>query len=147
MPTKNFEDTVRFYEHQLPDGTSVWLPLVVVVLITPNRSRITLSMLFDTGASVTSLRADLYHLLGLTSWNQGRQVQTNTANGIANVYQYDDVTFEVFGKTITCPIQLIPMVPNPLFSGLLGRDTIFREFGFGFWESSHELFVTRNPQD
>jgi hypothetical protein len=37
------------------------------------------------------------------------------------------------------------MPPNPLFHGLLGRETVFNEFGFGFWESTHELFVTTSP--
>ena len=145
MPTKDFQDTFRFYEHVNPNGTSIWLPLVQVTLITSSGSRITLSLMFDTGASVTSLSAQLYHLLGLTSWDQGQPIQSGTATGTTTVYQYNNVTFEVFGKTITCPVNLIPMPVHPLYSGLLGRDTIFKEFGFGFWESTHELFVTSNP--
>lgn len=35
--------------------------------------------------------------------------------------------------------------PHPLYNGLLGRDTVFERFGFGFWESSHELYVTARP--
>ena len=42
-------------------------------------------------------------------------------------------------------VHLIKMPKNPLFMGLLGRDTIFQEFGFGFWERAQELHVTTNP--
>jgi len=145
MPFKNFDRTVKFYEGKSQNGTSVWLPLVDVTLMTPSNSRISLSLLFDTGASVTTLRADLYPLLGLRSWDEGLQVKTGTGGGEVDAYQYT-ATIEVFGKTIQCPIQLLPTLPNhPLFSGLLGRDTVFNEFGFGFWESTHELFVTDTP--
>jgi hypothetical protein len=146
MPDKNFEQVVRFYELQsVPAGPSIWLPLVDVTLITQAGSRINLPLLFDTGASVTTLRAEFYSILGLQSWDQGQKVQTSTAGGVKDVYQYV-ATLEVFGKTITCPIQLNDQLPsNPLFVGLLGRDTVFNEFGFGFWENTHELYVTGNP--
>jgi len=146
MPVKNFEQIVRFYEvPQAPSGTSIWLPLVNVTLVTPANSRISLSLLFDTGASVTTLRADLYPILGLQSWDQGIRVKTDTAGGITDVYQYN-YTLEIFGKTIDCPIHLALKLPNhPLFVGLLGRDTVFNEFGFGFWENTHELYITSGP--
>lgn len=145
MPSKNFERTVKFYEVKTQDGTSVWLPVVSINLITPNSSRISLPLLFDTGASVTTLRADLFPLLGLLSWDEGLKVQTNTCGGNVDAYQYT-TTIEVFGKSIRCPIQLLRTLPyHPLFCGLLGRDTVFNEFGFGFWESTHEIFVTESP--
>jgi len=146
MPNKNFEQVVRFYELQpVPAGPSIWLPLVDVTLITTAGSRINLPLLFDTGASVTTLRAEFYSILGLQSWDQGQKVQTSTGGGVKDVYQYV-ATLEVFGKTITCPIHLNDQLPsNPLFVGLLGRDTVFNEFGFGFWERTHELYVTGNP--
>lgn len=145
MPSKNFERTVKFYEGKDQDGTSVWLPLVNVTLITPSNNRVSLSLLFDTGASVTTLRADLYPLLGLSSWDEGLRVKTGTGGGEVDAYQYT-ATIEVFGKSIQCPINLLPTLPDhPLFSGLLGRDTVFNEFGFGFWESTHEIFVTESP--
>ena len=132
MPVKSFEQTVRFYEaHQDPNGPSIWLPLVDVTLITPQNSRISLPLLFDTGASVTTLRADLYPILGLQSWDEGQSVDTATASDIVTAYQYT-TTLEIFGKIITCPINLLPMPRHPLYVGLLGRDTVFNEFGFGF---------------
>jgi hypothetical protein len=144
MPAKNFERTIRFYQFQNQTGQSIWVPLVDVIFITASNSRIFLSLLFDTGASVTTLRADLYPMLGLQSWDQGQRVEIATASGLAIAYQYT-ATLEIFGKTINCPVHLTQMVPNPFFSGLLGRDTVFREFGFGFWESASELYVTTTP--
>ena len=144
MLSKYFEQTIRFYEQQV-NGNSIWLPLVDVILITPTNNRISLSLLFDTGASVTTLRAELYQLLGLNSWDQGQRVDTGTGGGVVPTYRYYS-TLELFGKTIPCPIHLISQLPpNPLFSGLLGRESIFREFGFGFWENVNKLYITSNP--
>ncbi len=61
-----------------------------------------------------------------------------------NAYRYE-ATLEFFGKTITCPVQLMVLPTNPLWMGLFGHDQIFQHFGFGFWESSRELYVTANP--
>lgn len=145
MPVKDFEHTIQFYEHQDQNGDSIWLPLVNVILIGPTSSRVSLSLLFDTGASVTTLNKDLYPILGLHSWNQGQIVRTNTASEAgAAAYRYT-TTLELYGKTITCPIHLMSLPHHPLFQGLLGRDTIFNEFGFGFWESTHALHVTEQP--
>ena len=144
MPSKNFERVIRFYEHQIPNGDLLYIPLVNATLITQTNNRISLPLLFDTGASVTSLRSDLYPFFGLQSWDQGQAIQTSTASGVINAYQYTG-TLEIFGKIINCPIHLMPIPPNPLYLGLLGRDTVFKEFGFGFWESTNELFVTSSP--
>lgn len=145
MPTKSFERVVRFFECEDSNGRSIRLPLVDVTLITPANSRVSLSLLFDTGASVTTLRADLYPLLGLQSWDQGQRVATDTAaSARAVAYRYT-TTLEIFGKSIVCPIQLMQMPSNPMFTGLLGRDTVFKEFGFGFWESANEIYVTASP--
>ena len=144
MPSKDFERTLHFHQFQDLNGKTILLPLVEVTLITSTNSRIFLSLLFDTGASVTTLRADLYPMLGLQSWDQGQKVDVATASGQAAAYQYT-ATLEIFGKLIQCPIHLLQMPPNPLFNGLLGRDTVFNEFGFGFWESTSELLVTPTP--
>ncbi len=142
MPTKDFERVLRFVERQDESGRSIFFPLVVVTLITPTDNRVSLPLLFDTGASVITLRSDLYPMLGLRSWDQGQRVDTDTASGRVSAYQYN-ASLEIFGKIIECPINLMQMPPNPLFHGLLGRDTVFNEFGF--WESTHELYITTNP--
>lgn len=145
MVSKDFEQIIRFYEARDQSGNSVWLPIVEITLLTMGGGRINLPLYFDTGASVTTLRADLYHLFGLQSWDQGQPVNTSTGGGIVTAYKYL-AKFEVFGKVLECPIHLLSSFPfHPLFCGLLGRDTIFAEFGFGFWESQHELYVTASP--
>lgn len=147
MLVKNFEQIVRFHEtRQDSNGPLRWLPLVDITLITLDNNRVNLSLLFDTGATVTTLRAEFYPILGLQSWNQGKPVKTYTGGGPTTVYQYLH-TLEIFGKTIIdCPIHLNSQLPpHPLFAGVLGRDTVFNEFGFGFWESTHELYITANP--
>jgi hypothetical protein len=122
-------------------------PIITVTLVQGNGNRVSLPLLFDTGASVTSLRRDLYTLLGLASWDAGKKIQSATAGGDApaDSYRYDGIILEVFGKLLSCPVHLIQMPQNPLFVGLLGRETIFQEFGFGFWESTKELHVTSTP--
>ena len=145
MLSKNFEHSVKFREFEIPNGTSVWFPIVEVFFITPINSRVSLPLLFDTGANVTTLRANLYPLLGLRSWDEGLRVLVGTGGGQVVAYEYT-TTMEIFGKSIRCPIQLLPELPeNPLYSGLLGRNTVFNEFGFGFWESTLELFITEIP--
>ncbi len=145
MPTKNFEQPViSFQEVQDNNGVTYSFPIVGVFLTTPQNQRIRLPLLFDTGASCTVLMASLYPLLGLQSWDQGIRRENNTANGMAVAYEYT-VALEVLGKSITCPLQLMNVTFPPLYVGLLGRHNIFNQFGFGFWESSHELLVTNNP--
>jgi hypothetical protein len=145
MVFKDFERTIRFFEAKDSKGNSVWLPIVEVILLTPGGARRTLPLYFDTGASVTTLRADLFPLLGLHSWDEGELVKTGTGGGIADAYRYM-ADLEIFGRAIHCPVHLLATLPfNPFYCGLLGRDTIFNEFGFGYWESTLELYVTDNP--
>jgi hypothetical protein len=147
MPAKDFERTVQFHSVTTDTGSVLSFPLVTVTLVQGNGNRVSLPLIFDTGASVTSLRRDLYPLLGLASWNVGQKLQSATAGGDApvDVYRYEGITLEVFGKLLTCPVQLIQMPANPLYVGLLGREHVFQEFGFGFWESTRELHVTCTP--
>jgi hypothetical protein len=147
MPSKDFERTVQFQSVTTPTGEVFSFPIITVTLVQGNGNRVSLPLLFDTGASVTSLRRDLYTLLGLASWDAGKKIQSATAGGDApaDSYRYDGIILEVFGKLLSCPVHLIQMPQNPLFVGLLGRETIFQEFGFGFWESTKELHVTSTP--
>lgn len=145
MPDKAFEHTVRFYQVQTDAGANVWLPLITVTLIQADGNRVSLPLLFDTGASVTTLRHDLYPLLGVPSWDVGEKRLTLTAGGESPVsaYRYQ-ITLEFLGKAVQCPVHLQVLPRNPLYVGLFGRELIFQEFGFGFWESTHELYVTLN---
>ncbi len=145
MPDKPFEHTIRFYEAQTPNGPA-WLPIITATLVQPGGNRVDLPLMFDTGASVTTLRHDLYSLLGVPSWDSGQPLDSLTAGSDAPVpcYRYQ-ATFEFLGKTVQCPVHLQKMPAHPLWLGLFGREQIFKEFGFGFWESTHELYVSLNP--
>ena len=140
MQSFEFEHTIRFTRM---GGFS--LPIVTVTLITESGSDIEIPLLFDTGASVTTFKSDLYPYFGLSSWDEGQLVaDIATAGGVAMAYRYD-ATLEFYGKRIDCPVLLMEMPKNPLFSGLLGRHTIMQEFGFAFYESTERLYVTENP--
>lgn len=121
----------------------MWVPIVTVNLLQPNGSRIALPLLFDTGASTTTLRHDLYPLLGVGSWDSGDPMDTLTAGGAEPVkaYRYRAMV-ELLGKVVECPIHLQILPTNPLYVGLLGREKVFEEFGFGFWEKTHDLYCT-----
>jgi hypothetical protein len=147
MHIKQFEDLIKFHTVRDRNGVTYSFPLVKVKLIQNGGRVISLSLLFDTGASTTSLRHDLHPLLGLASWDIGTPQQTETAGGdhLITAYRYEGITLEVFGKTLKCPVNLIKMPTNPLYCGLLGRETIFKEFGFGFWERTGEIYITLKP--
>jgi len=146
MINKSFEHTIRFYQVNTAPGASIWLPIINITLIQPSGSRVVLPLLFDTGASFTTLRHDLYPLLGLRSWDSGQAQAVSTAGGANPVqaYQYQ-ATLEFLGKVIQCPVNLQILPQNPLYVGLFGRDQIFQEFGFGFWERTQELHITLTP--
>ena len=142
MPDKTFEHVIPFHYIQ---QHNVWLPLVTVTIIPTQGPRVDVPLIFDTGASVTTFRHDVFSLLGLPAWNVGQPMPSQTAGGVVTNYQYQ-ATLEFMGRTVVCPIQLNGQIPqNPLFVGLFGRDTLFAQFGFGFWESAHEIYVTLNP--
>lgn len=146
MVNKSFEQTIRFYQVQTQSGETIRLPIVAIFLIQPDGNRVQLPLLFDTGASVTTLRHDLYSLLGVPSWDSGQATLTSTAGGQAPVTTYEyTARLEFLGKAIDCPVQLAMLPPNPLYLGLFGRAKMFEEFGFGFWEKDADLFVTGAP--
>ena len=145
MPDKSFEYTIRFLQVNTSVG-QVSLPIVTVILYRPDGARARVPLIFDTGATVTTLRKDLFPMLGLSSWNVGTAEDVDTVGGTTQCYRYEDVTLEVFGKEIHCPVTLSETFPyHPLYAGLLGREGVFQEFGFGFWEGSKELYVTLQP--
>jgi len=143
MVSKVFERILRFHEVQTLRGP-VWVPRIRVGLIYGQGNRIDIPMLFDTGASTTILRREFAPYLGATTWTEGEPVTVDTAGGPATAYRFM-ARLEVPGKDIECPVHLMELPPNPHYGGLLGREAIFERFGFGFWESTHELLVTANP--
>jgi hypothetical protein len=147
MPTtKSFEHTIRFLRIPINAGQTVDVPMITASLIQPSGNRVGLPLLFDTGASTTTLRHDLFPLLGLARWDVGQPVDTLTAGGANPVKSYRyRARIEVFGKAIDCAVQLSVLPRNTPYVGLLGREDIFREFGFGFWESTTEPLATTAP--
>ncbi|MGD0828653.1 MAG: hypothetical protein ABSA09_11290 [Desulfobaccales bacterium] len=144
MVSKDFEQVIKFRQ-ALHSGTLIRLPIVEVSIIAPSGKKRNIPLLFDTGASTTMLSAKLYSLLELQSWNQGTPCNiTNASPVLAQGYQYQ-ASMEIFGKVIACPVILLQLPHNPLYQGLLGRNTIFDEFGFGFWERTQDLYITANP--
>ena len=146
MPDKAFEQTIAFEQFPTQSGDTVRLPIIVVYLLRRDGTRTRLPLLFDTGASVTTLRRELHPLLDVGSWDFGTLQQVGTAGGAAPVtaHRYQ-ATLEVLGRTVQCPVILMELPPNPAYLGLLGREAVFEHFGFGFWESSSELYATLNP--
>lgn len=145
MVEKVFEQVLSFRRVLTTNGP-IWYPLITVGLITRQKNRRDIAMLFDTGATTTVLRAEFAPLLGATTWTEGHPVQIETAGAPDPITAYRfEARLEVLGKVIECPILLQELPPNPLYGGLLGREAIFERFGFGFWESTHELLATANP--
>lgn len=146
MVDKSFERAIRFHEFLTPTGETIKVPLLTVYLIQPGGNRVQLSLIFDTGADVTTLRHDLYPFLGLAAWDLGQPRFVNTAGGAApvTVYEYT-ARLELFGKAVDCPVHLAMLPQHPLYAGLFGRAQMFEQFGFGFWESAAELYVTLSP--
>lgn len=143
MVSKVFERILRFHKVQTPGGP-VWLPLITVELIYGQGDRIGIPMIFDTGAIMTTLRREFAPYLGAITWTEGEPVSVATASGHATAYRFM-ARLEVLGKDIECPVHLMEFPPSRHYGGLLGREAIFERFGFGFWESTHQLLVTANP--
>jgi hypothetical protein len=140
--TKAFGHTLPF---QTPNGTQFY-PIVVVTMTGSLGRAVSVPLLFDTGASVITLRHELHSLVGARSWTKGQKGTSATAGGKKRVTYYQfhaDVSF--LGKTINCPVNLMRMQVNPLWMGLCGRAAFMEQYGFGFWESARELYVTTAP--
>jgi hypothetical protein len=136
MPEKSFEITIPF--HDTEDGA---YPIIDVVFIKPNTCpRLTLSLLFDTGAediclhseqewAFPNLEEQLIEGVGDEKPVEGKKVRGEV---------------EILGRIIQCDILFAKMAQKNYRQGVLGRSAL-RAFGFGFWEKSRELYVTLNP--
>ncbi len=143
MVSKTFEQILRFHEFQTPKG-SLWLPLITVELIYGEGNRLAIPMIFDTGATTTTLRAEFAPFLGAATWTEGEPVSVATAGGEFTAYKFA-ARLEVLGKVLECPVYLQELPPSSFYHGLLGREAVFQHFGFGFWERDHELLITASP--
>jgi hypothetical protein len=139
----DFDHVFDFQEIRTGAG-SVWMPLLVVTVHSPSGAAAQVPVIFDTGASMLTLRKDCFPLLGLTSWNQGTKIDVNTAGGVHSMYQYSDVSVELLGRTEQVPV-ILGDFPLPIGEGLFGRVGLAEQFGFGFWERDHKLYVCTTP--
>jgi hypothetical protein len=137
MVDKSFERTIVF-EKNKDDGN--WYPIVKARFLTRFNNWITLPLLFDTGASIIVLRRDHARSfargpdqeLDVVGRKKSRKVRTALGR------------LDLFGLEGPCAFALDYLPPNSLYQGLLGRAP-FSAFGFGFWESVHELYLTVKP--
>jgi predicted aspartyl protease len=136
MPVKSFEHVIPFTQAR-GEG---WLPIVSVGFISSNGSEYELPLLFDTGATEIILPPEF-----VEDFPPGEPAQANVggakqpAIGILT-----NATVEFMGHRMKCEILLLDLPANPLRAGLFGRGC-FKPFGFGFWESTRELYVTSEP--
>jgi len=136
MPDKSFERSIPFVE--MP-GVG-WYPIIQVAFLKPNKHKLTLPLLFDTGAELICLHPD---------WEWAFPSLTDcdfagiggTARGKITKGQ-----IELFGEVIDCDIGFGPqgMQIRTWMAGVIGREC-FKPFGFGFWEGARELYVTLKP--
>ena len=135
---KPFDVTIAFRRVQVDK----WLPLVNVTFVPPSAKPFVLPLIFDTGASQITLRPDFASL-----FPAGTPAQAVVGGNVSTAQGTETkCTVQVFGRTLPDRIILfLDLGPaNPLFAGLLGRDC-FDTFGFGFWESARELYVSLTP--
>ena len=145
MVSKTFELTVPFTQGRDPDtGQKYWLPILMVTITGQDGSDIQVPLLFDTGASFTTFKHSMAPMLFGGAWDSGQPRKRAIPSGSADVYTRQ-ATFELFGKQITCSVDIMKMSDHPLFLGLLGRDQVFDKFGFAIWEGERELYVTLTP--
>jgi len=136
MPDRSFETTIPFVEVA---GVG-WYPLLQVTFLKPNRRKLYLPLLFDTGADQICLHPDWQHffpnLRDTTFYGTGHE---KAAPGKTTKGQV-----EFLGRIIDCEIGFAQMQSYTWMAGVVGRDC-FKPFGFGFWESARELYVTLKP--
>jgi hypothetical protein len=136
--TKTFERTIPF-QAVYRRG---FMPLVSVKFFPNNVDPFTLSLIFDTGATQITLRPDYQEL-----FPQGVAAEANVGGRTEAAKGTETMsTVEAFGlKLLNRKILFVDLgEPNPTFAGLFGRDC-FRSFGFGFWETAREIYVTSKP--
>lgn len=135
---KSFDFVVPFA--QLAPGRS--LPLVSATFFPSVGRPFVLALIFDTGATQITLRTEYAQFFGKTQ-SAGVNVpgSAQAATGALTTG-----TVEVFGRTLRDRqiLFLDLATPDPAIAGLLGRDC-FDSFGFGFWESTRELYVSMSP--
>lgn len=137
MLVKPFGPSVTF---QLTIPFTGGYPLVRVNLLTLSGQWRAFPLLLDTGATNITIRPEHAQLFppgvteGLNAVGQKvpRQVSVTKSR------------FEFLGQVGDCHIVIDDLPAHPLIAGLFGREC-FTLFGFGFWETAREIYVTSQP--
>jgi hypothetical protein len=108
-------------------------------LLGPRAPDLELSLLFDSGADRIVLQP---------SWEDCfENLEDTVFGGLGDKDQPGKPTtgkIRLLGQIIECDIGFTKMTERTWMQGVFGREC-FKSFGFGFWEKSHELYVTVKP--
>lgn len=135
--SKAFDWTIPFT--QLGDS---WYPLVEVNFLTAVGAWIPINLIFDSGAGDIYLRPNYSKF-----FRPGVEEEIGTVGAAADkVYApvTSDVEVQFLERTMVCDVVIKDMKAHSYIGGLFGRSA-FSPFGFGFWESARELYVTVMP--
>jgi hypothetical protein len=135
MPAKSFETTIPFVKI----AGNGWEPVILVTFLRPRAPNLELALLFDTGADRIVLQP---------SWEDCfENLEDTTFGGLGGIDQPGKHTagrIQLLGQIVDCDIGFTKMTERTWMQGVFGREC-FKAFGFGFWEKSHELYVTVKP--
>lgn len=138
MVRKSFElATIPFtYDRD----TRFWYPVVRAGFLTASGVWRDLPMLFDPGSTDIVIRPIYAPLFA-----PGTEDEINAVGqDLPHKALVTTSRIELFGVEGDCEIVLDRIPANACFAGLLGRKCCM-PFGFGFWESARELYVTLKP--
>jgi len=137
MPIKSFDRTIPFV--QTDEG---WQPLIQVRFLQPRTAKaLTVALLFDTGADQICLHPNwMWFFTDLTD----RHFKGVGGDDKGTLGKNTFGQIEFLGQTIDCNVGFANMEEKTWMAGVIGREC-FKPFGFGFWESAHEIYVTSKP--
>jgi len=136
MPVRTFGHVIPFTEAR-GEG---WLPNSQCCLHLVEWFRVRITPTFRYGRDGNNSTPEF-----VEDFPPGEPAQANvggTTEPVAGVVT--NGTVEFMGHRMECEIVLLDLPANPLRAGLFGRGC-FKPFGFGFWESTRELYVTPQP--
>ena len=136
------DKTFEFKRPFLRDADNREFPIIEVRFLTAFGQWLRFPMLFDTGATDVVLRPRYARLFPVA--RRWESVSTAGQSDSHKDVPIVDSQITLFGHVEGCEILLMDIPPHPLYAGLLGR-SVFKVFGFGFWERAGELYVTSQP--
>lgn len=114
-------------------------PLVEINFLTIVGAWIPINLIFDSGASDMILRPNYSKFFA-----PGVEEELGIVGPKVFAPVTPDVEVQFLEKTVVCDVVIREFDCHSYVGGLFGRSA-FSLFGFGFWESAHELYVTVIP--